>query len=155
MEDVIQSRPQKQAVELFFSKKRQEIDHPVILSNNIPVKKVIEHKHVEMFLDKKLSFSSHVKHAISNTREGIGLLKNLSSYLPRHTLIQLYKLYVRPHLDYGNVIYHIPVKTCDLTNKNDLSNQMGKLESIQYSAVFVISGTWRGSSREKLYNELG
>ncbi len=43
--------PQKQAAELLFSKKRQEIDHPVILFNNIPVKKVIEHKHVEMFLD--------------------------------------------------------------------------------------------------------
>ena len=31
--------PQKQAVELLFSKKRNEIDHPVILFNNIPVKK--------------------------------------------------------------------------------------------------------------------
>ena len=31
--------PQKQAVELLFSKNRNEIDHPVILFNNIPVKK--------------------------------------------------------------------------------------------------------------------
>ena len=31
--------PQKQAVELLFSKKINEIDHPVILFNNIPVKK--------------------------------------------------------------------------------------------------------------------
>ena len=26
----------------------------------------------------------------------------------RNTLNELYKLYVRPHLDYGDVIYHIP-----------------------------------------------
>ena len=31
--------PQKQAVELTFSKKKIEIDHPVILFNDIPVKK--------------------------------------------------------------------------------------------------------------------
>ena len=32
---------------------------------------------------------------------------------------------------------------------------MEKLESVQYSAALVITGTWRGTSREKLYAELG
>ena len=96
--------PQKQAVELLLSKKRHEIDHPVILFNNTPVKKVTEHKHLGIILDSKLSFSAHIKSAISKTRRGIGLLKYLSKYLPRHTLNELYKLYVRPHLDYGDVI---------------------------------------------------
>ena len=91
--------PQKQAVELTFSKKKIEIDHPVILFNDIPVKKVNEHKHLGIILDSKLSFSAHIKSAISKTRRGIGLLKYLSKYLPRHTLNELYKLYVRPHLD--------------------------------------------------------
>ena len=35
--------PQKQAVELLLSKKRTGIDHPVVLFNDIPVKKVEEH----------------------------------------------------------------------------------------------------------------
>ena len=104
--------PKKQAVELTFSRKKIEIDHPVILFNNIPVKKVVEHRHLGIILDSKLSFSAlgsaHIKSAISKTRKGIGLLKYLSKYLPRHTLNELYKLYVRPHLDYGDVIYHIP-----------------------------------------------
>ena len=38
--------PQKQAVELTFSKKKIEIDHPVILFNDIPVKKVTGYKHL-------------------------------------------------------------------------------------------------------------
>ena len=96
--------PQKQAVLL---KKRNGIDHPVVLFNDIPVKKVEEHKHLGVILDTELSFSAHVKAAISKTRKGIGLLKYLSKHLPRHTLNELYKLYVRPHLDYGDVIYHI------------------------------------------------
>ena len=63
--------------------------------------KVDEHKHFGNILDSKLSFSAHIKSAISKTRKGIGLLKYLSKYLPRHTLNELNKLYVRPHLDYG------------------------------------------------------
>ena len=30
-----------------------------------------------------------------------------------------------------------------------------KLESVQYSAALAVSGAWRGTSREKLYTELG
>ena len=146
--------PQKQAVELLFSRKRNEIDHPVILFNNIPVKKVNEHKHLGIILDSKFSFSAHVKAAISKTRKGIGLLKYLSKYLPRHTLNELYKLYVRPHLDYGDVIDHIPPKVCEFSQNIALSNLMEKVESVQYSAALAVSGTWRGTSREKLYAEL-
>ena len=66
---------QKQAVELTCSRKRTEIDHPLILFNNIPVKKVSEHKHFGLILDSRLSFSAHIKLAISKTRKDIGLLK--------------------------------------------------------------------------------
>ena len=78
--------PQKQAVELIFSKNRIEMNHPEIRFNNIPVMKVDEHKHLGIILDSKLSFSAHIKAAISTTRKGVGLLKYLSKYLPRHTL---------------------------------------------------------------------
>ena len=118
--------PQKQAVELIFSRKRIAIDHPVVLFNDIPVKQVNEHKHLGIVLDSKLSFSAHIKSAISKTRKGIGLLKYLSKYLPRHTLNELYKLYVRPHLDYGDVIYHIPAKICEFSQNTFLPNFMEK-----------------------------
>ena len=32
---------------------------------------------------------------------------------------------------------------------------MEKLESVQYSTALAVTGTWRGTSRERLYNELG
>ena len=127
----------------------------MILFNNIPVKKVVEHKHLGIILDSKLSFSAHIKSAISKTWKGIGLLKYLSNYLPRHTLNELYKLYVRPHLDYGDVIYHIPAKVCDSSQNIVLPNLMDKLESVQYSTGLAVTGTWRGTSREKLYTDLG
>ena len=54
-------------------------------------------------------------------------------------------MFVRPHLDYGNVIYD--------QHYNNSYHQ--KLESIQYNAALAITGAIRGTSREKLYQELG
>ena len=107
----------------------------------IPVKQVNEHKHLGLVLDSKVSFSTHIKSVISNARKGIGLLKYLSKYLPRYTLNELFKLYVRPHLDYGDVIYHIPAKICESSQNTFLPNLMEKIESVQYSAALAIIGT--------------
>ena len=98
-----------------------------------------EHKHLGIILDSKLSFSAHIKAAISKTRKGIGLLKYLSKYLPRHTLHELYKLYVRPHLDYGDLIYHIPPKVCEFSQNIAFSNLKEKVESVQYLAALAVS----------------
>ena len=133
--------PQKQAVELILLRKQIEVDHPEIRFDNTPVMRVNDHKHLGIILDSKLSFSTHIKSAISKTRKGIGLLRYLSRYLPMHTLSELYKLYVRPHLDFGDVIYHIPAKVCDFSSNMTLPSLMEKLESVQYSAARAFTGT--------------
>ena len=73
--------------------------------------------------------------------ETIGLLSKLQNILPREPLLTIYKSFVRPHLDYDDVIYD---QHC-----NNSFHQ--KLESIQYNAALAITGAIRGSSREKLY----
>ena len=113
----------------------------MVLFNDIPVKKVEEHKHLGVILDTKLSFSAHIKAAISKTRKDTGLLKYLSKYLPRHTLNELYKLYVRTPFDYGDVIYHIPSNVCEFSQNIILPSLMEKLESVQYSAALAVTGT--------------
>ena len=59
----------------------------------------------------------------------------------------MYKLYVRPYLDYGDVIYHRddPEMNSSLTKR---------LESVQYSTALAIAGAWRGTSYDKLLDEL-
>ena len=146
---------QKLAVGLMFLRNKIKADHPEIFFNNTSVMKVDEHKHLGNILDSNLSLSAHIKSAISKSKKGIGLLTYLSKYLPRHTLNELHKLYVRPLLDYGDVIYHFPAKVCEFSSSVISTRLMEKLESVQYSAARVITGTWRGTSREKLYAELG
>ena len=91
----------------------------------------------------------------SKCRQGIGMLRLLSKYLPRNTLYVMYKLYVRPHLDYGDIMYHIPQNICEFSQTVTLTNLMEKLESVQYSAALAITGAWKGTSRQKIYGELG
>ena len=84
-------------------------------------------------------FSSHIYAAISKSRKAIGLLRLLSMYLPKETLIVVYELYVRPHLDYGDVIYHIPHKESNLHSHGNAVMQI--IESVQYSAALAVTGT--------------
>ena len=78
------------------------------------------------------------------------MLKFLPKYLPRNTLSYLHKIYVRPHLDYGDIIYHVPEG-----DDGSKSYLMVKFQSVQYSAALAVTGAWRGTCRERLYNDLG
>ena len=134
--------------EVIFSTKRVKPWHPPLTLGNDVVMRKAEHKHLGMILDTKLNFQIHVKEAICKARRGIGVIRYLSKYVFRDILDQLYKLYVWPHLDYGDIIYHKydPDLRLDLTKR---------LEQTQYSSALAVTGAWRGTSRQKLFNELG
>ena len=133
----------KQAIEVIFSKKTIHTPHPILTFNNNIICSKDSHKHLGMVLDKKLTFGHHfIKEKISKANKGIGLITRRYT---RKTLINIYKAFIRPHLDYGDIIYDDPsnIKFCQ------------RIESVQYNVALVITGTIRGSSREKLYQELG
>ena len=101
-----------------------------------------------MILDSKLTFLSHIKEAIVKARRGIGIIRFLTKYVSSDALDQIYKLYVRAHLDYGDIIYH----KYDPEFKLDFTK---RLESTQYSAELAVSGAWRGTDTDKIYEKLG
>ena len=138
----------KQAVQVIFSQKRDKPIHPPIYFNESGVVTKSEQKHLGMILDSSLNFQSLVREKIVSARRGIGVIQYMSRYVTREVLDQMYKLYVRPHLDYGDIIYHKydPELNLDFTKK---------LEATQYSAALAVSGAWRGTNKYKLYEELG
>ena len=80
-----------------------------------------------------------------NTKERIGLLLKLQSILPQTSLLTICKSLIRPHLDYGAVVYDQP--------SNDAF--CNKLKTVQYNAAVANTEAIKGTSREKLYKELG
>ena len=99
-----------------------------------------------MIFDSMSSFTSHIQAATFKCRRGIGMIKFLSTYLPRKTLEQMYKSHVRPNLDYGDVTYHVPHIECELSRTSFLTRNMEKHEQIQYSAALAITGAWKGTN---------
>ena len=146
----MQFNPDKneQAVQVKFSQKKEAVAHPPLFFNGYEIVVKAEHKHLGMILDSKLSFQSHVTEAIIKARKGVGIIRFLSKYVSRDVLDQIYNLYVRPHLDYGDIMYHIhdPKFELEFTKR---------LESTQYTAALAVSGAWRGTNTDKLYEELG
>ena len=134
----------KQAIEVIFSVKKKKTRHPDLTMNGVPVARHDHTKHIGVYLDSSLNFSKHVKEAALKALKGLSLLKYLSKYVERKVLDLSYKLYVRPHLDYGDIIYH-----------NQRSDLMKVLEQVQYKAALIVSGCWQGTSRERLYDDLG
>ena len=68
-------------------------------------------------------------------------LKKLWNTLPEQLLLTSYKTFVRPHTDYGDIIY------------DELSNELfyEKLESVQYKSLLAITGDIH-QGKNSLYN---
>ena len=146
--------PAKQAVQVVFSQKCKQIDHPKTYFNAIEVKTVSDHKHFGLILDKKLSFVSHINEKISKANRGLCTIKYLSRFLLVKTHSQLFKLYIRPHLDFCVVIYHVPSITNPFDSSMNFNYLMNTLERIQYHATLVTTATWKGTDLNKIYDEL-
>ena len=68
-------------------------------------------------------------------------MRKLNLLLPRSFLLTVYKCFIRPHLDYGDIVY-------DQTNLSYLTDT---IKLVQYSAI---TGAIRGTSKGKLYQEI-
>ena len=147
--------PTKQATEVLFSCEKVSSNHPRLIFNGTAAVKVREQKHLGLILQPGLSFEKHLNEKIIKAKKNIGLLKHLSKVLPLKTLDQMYKTLVRSHLDYCDVIYHIPSIIHQPPLGMTLNSLMEKVEKIQYQAALAITGAWQGSSRSKIYDELG
>ena len=134
----------KQAQEVIFSRKLQKSNYPSQTFHGTNVTQSEIQKHLGMFLDSKLDFKEHMQNVLNKVSKTIGLLHKLQKFLPRPPLITIYKSFISPHLDYGDIIYD---------QAYNVSFHQ-KLESIPYNSALAIAGAIRGTSREKLYHEL-
>ena len=102
-------------------------------------------KHLGIVLDSKLDFKLHIDKKIKIYNTLIGLIRRFSVNVPRKALVTICKSFIRPHLDYGDILYDKPEKN---------ENFQNKLEKAQYRACLAITGAIQGTSRQKLYDKL-
>ena len=72
-------------------------------------------------------------------------MKKLPLFLSWKTLLTIYKSFVRPNVDYTDIIYDKPFKESCKT----------KIEMVQYRVALVVTGTIKDTSRDRIYQEIG
>ena len=87
----------------------------------------------------------HIKIITKKISKTVGFLRKFQQILPRASLLTIYKSFIRSRLDCADII-------CDQVYNSAFHD---KLESIQYNACLAITGAIRGTSTEKIYQELG
>ena len=133
--------PNKQATEVLFSHKANSNDHLKLTFNGNQVQRCSSQQHVGLILNNKLDFNKYLDEKINKCNKIIGMIKKLSTSVSRQSLLTIYKSFVRPMLDYGDIIYDKPHK----------GSFREKIEQVQYNACLVITGSFKGTSRERLY----
>ena len=73
--------------------------------NSNLVNKASSQKHLGIILYESLSFEEYLKIISVKTNKTLYLLRKLQNLLPGAALISLYKSFIRPYLDYGDIIY--------------------------------------------------
>ena len=129
---------------MLFSRKKKVQIHPGISLNNIQVERASHYKHLCILLEEKLNFKQHIDAAILKINKGISVIKKLRHSLASKSLMTICKAFLRPFIDYGEIIYDQPQSEsfCE------------KLESVQYKVALEITRVIQGTSRDKIYQEL-
>ena len=115
----------KQAQEVIFNCNVKVTSHPRLVFNNNSVHETATQKHLGTW---KVNKTIEPQQKLQNT-------------FPDY----LYKSFIRPHLDYGDITY-------DQTYNASFQQ---KAESIQYNIAVASTSAIRRASKEKLFEELG
>ena len=81
------------------------INNPPLFFNQNVVPQTSLQKRLGMYLDSKSNFGEHLKTNFQKTNKTKGLLRKLHTLLPRAPLTTIYNSFIRPHLDYSDMIY--------------------------------------------------
>ena len=111
---------------MVISQKRNSVKpHTQFTLNSSPLEQVETFKYLGILLSSDLSWSSHIDFICTKARKLIGLLyRRFYGNVDNHSLLELYSVLIRPHLEYVTPIW-------DLHFIKDTN----KLESVQRFAL--------------------
>ena len=129
---------------LLMTRKRIVIDHPDLLMSGVKINPVTSHKHLGVTFSSDGSWHSHIMNIKQKAWSRVNIMKCLKFRLDRKSLEMIYFAYVRPILEYADVIWD----NCSQNDKNDL-------EKIQYEAARIVTGCTKLVSINSLLTEIG
>ena len=129
---------------LVISRKRFKPSHPDLFMLNTEIQSVTSHKHLGIFLSDDESWDFHNGKSIEKAWQRIGVMRLLKTRLDRLSLQIIYFSFIRPILEYGDVIW------------DNLSQELkSQLDKVQNEAARIVTGCTKLVSIVDLYHESG
>ena len=125
---------------MFISRKRNSIQPLSLHLNGVPLEQVESFKYLGVFLSSDMSWSTHIDSVCSKARKLVGLLyRRFSAEVDSHSLLEMYKLLVRPHLEYAAPVW-----------SPHLIKDTNNLENVQKFALRMCHKNWDAGYQELL-----
>jgi ribonuclease P/MRP protein subunit RPP40 len=133
---------QKTILMTFSYRKLNEL--PSVFFGGVQLPEAKQHTHLGLTLSNNMSWDAHVDRVCTKVGRLNNILRRLKFVLPRTSIDTLFKVKVRPAIEYANVLYD----SC--TRK--LAN---KLERLQLESARTCTGGLRHTNTIKLLKEVG
>ena len=140
---LVNFNPQKTET-LLISRKPDNNIHPPLYFDNTQVKEVTNHKHLGLLFNNTCHWGEHIEMITSKANKKLNVLRTLKFDLDRQTLQIMYFSFIRPILEYGDIIFDNCPSYCS-----------DKLENINTEAARIVTGATKLVSLSALYAECG
>ena len=129
---------------LLISRKINQPVHPPLFMDNQIIEEVSSHKHLGIFLSNDCSWHKHIDYVKEKAWVRINVMRRLKFRLNRKSLETIYFSFIRPLLEYADVIWD----NCTYYEKLEL-------DKIQSEAARIVSGATKLVSLHALNEEVG
>ena len=100
----------------------------ITTSNEIKIRRVKLVKYLGLWTDDNLTWEVKIDHIWSKMARSISIIKRIRNFVPKESLLTLYRILVEPYLRYCNIVWG----QCNETLKD-------KLQTLQYKAARTIA----------------
>ncbi len=126
-------------VSMTITRKVQEEPLNLVM-NNTNIKQVASHKHLGVTIQSNCKWTDHIKEITQKASKKVDQLRSLMHKLDRNTLQKMYFTFVRPLLEYADIVW------CNCADK-----EKKMIEDVQLAAARVITSATKGTSHEIIY----
>ncbi|XP_060607755.1 uncharacterized protein LOC132759899 [Ruditapes philippinarum] len=128
---------------MLITRKTSKLFHPPLSMQNQTISSVTSHKHLGLHFSDDGSWHIHINHVKERAWKRIHIMRKFKFQLDRKSLEIIYLSYIRPILEYADVVY----TNCTQYEKDEL-------DKIQHEASRIVSGVTKLVSIHQLHREV-
>jgi hypothetical protein len=126
---------------MLISRKTVKPLHPPLKMNNRDIQEVLSHKHLGIYFSDNGSWQEHIDYIVKKSFVRLNILRRFRLILDRFTLEKMYFSFIRPILEYGDVVWD-----------SNIQYLGDRIDHVQIEGKRIVTGGTKLTSINKLYD---